>query len=173
MRDFEPVMVAHINTFVRKLAKSCEQPKTTVNMTERCRWLGLDIIGELGFGTNLKLQEDKKNRFVVDGLETSNFRINLYIQFPLLKKIGMELLLFPYIATSQMKYYKMLRDLIVARRKEDKHARKDLYSFVVDLKDSETGEGMRLRDIWTEAAFFMPAGTFLLPSQLLLPQPTS
>ncbi|KAF2826296.1 para-aminobenzoate synthase [Ophiobolus disseminans] len=131
---------------------------TAVNMGDRCKWLGLDIIGSLGFGTNLNLQESRKNRFIVHGLETSNFRINLYIQFPLLKKIGMEPILFPYIATSQMKYYKTLRDLIVARRKEDKHARKDLYSFVADLKDSETGEKTRLRDLWTEAAFFIPAG---------------
>jgi cytochrome P450 len=167
MREFEPVMAAHINTFVKELVKSCERPNTAVDMTERCRWLGLDVIGELGFGTNLQLQNDKKNRFMVGGLETSNFRINLYIQFPLLKKAGMELLLFPYIATSQMKYYKMLRDLIVARRKEDKHARKDLYSFVVDLKDPDTGESMRLRDIWTEAAFFMPAGNCITSNSFL------
>jgi cytochrome P450 len=164
MRDFEPLMAKHVDTFVRGLAQFTGSQSTPVDMTERCRWLGLDVIGELGFGTNLNLQEDSKNRFMVRGLETSNFRINLYIQYPLLKKCGMELLLFPYIATSQMKYYKMLRELIISRRNEDKHARKDLYSFVVDLKDPETGEGMRLRDIWTEAAFFMPAGTrpFLL-----------
>jgi cytochrome P450 len=163
MRDFEPVMATHVNRFVKELAKSTETSGTAVNMTDRCRWLGLDVIGELGFGANLKLQKEKKNRFVVDGLETSNFRINLYIQFPLLKKAGMELLLFPYTATSQLKYYKMLKDLIVARRKEEKHARNDLYSSIIDLKDSETGEGMRLRDIWTEAAFFMPAGTYTSP----------
>jgi cytochrome P450 len=160
MREFEPVMVSHIDTFVKELAMSCEKHNTLVDMTDRCRRLGLDVIGELGFGTNLKLQTEEKNRFMIDGLETSNFRINLYVQFPLLKRIGMELLLFPYIATSQMKYYKMLRELIVARRNEDKHARKDLYSFVIDLRDSETGQGMRLRDIWTEAAFFMPAGIY-------------
>lgn len=132
-------MTAHVNIFVMELAESCERPGTAVYMTERCRWLSLDVIGELGFGTSLKLQKDKKNRFMVGGLETSNFRINLYIQFPLLKKVSMELLLFLYIATNQMKYYKMLRELVVARRKEDKHARKDLYSFVVGLKDPETG----------------------------------
>ncbi|KAJ4350312.1 uncharacterized protein N0V89_008933 [Didymosphaeria variabile] len=57
-----------------------------------------------------------------------------------------------------MAYYKKVRDFIVARRAEGKHARRDLYSFVVDIKDPETGEGLRLRDIWSEAAFFVPAG---------------
>ena len=84
MREFEPVMNTHINTFVRELVNASKSPATVVDMTERCKWLGIDIIGELGSGTNLELQTDKKNRFMVDGLEMSNFRTNLYIQFPLL-----------------------------------------------------------------------------------------
>lgn len=151
-------MLAHIDTFVKELAKTCKIDNTLVDMTDRCRYLGFDIIGQLGFGTALDLQTSTKNRFMLGGMDTSNFRSNLYIQFPLLKKTGMELLLYPFILTSQMAYYKKLRDLIVARRAEGKHARKDLYSFVVDIKDPETREGMRLRDIWSEAAFFMPAG---------------
>lgn len=157
MREFEPLMLAHIDTFVRELAKSCEN-ETIVDMTDRCRYLGFDIIGELGFGTALDMQISPRNRFMLVGMDTSNFRSNLYIQFPLLKRAGMELLLYPFILTSQMAYYKKLRDLIITRRAEGKNARKDLYSFVVDAKDPETGEGMRLRDIWSEAAFFMPAG---------------
>ncbi|KAF1955978.1 cytochrome P450 [Byssothecium circinans] len=159
MREFEPLMMEHVDTFVRELAKSCKDNKANVvDMTERCKYLGLDVIGQLGFGAAFNLQTSTENRFMVAGLETSNFRTNLYIQFPLLKKIGMEVALYPFILTSQMRYYKMLRDLIVARRSEGKHDKKDLYSFVVDIKDPETGEGMRLRDIWSEAAFFMPAG---------------
>jgi len=158
MREFEPLMIHHIDTFVRKLAKSCKDPTNVVDMTEHCKYLGLDVIGQLGFGTALDLQNSAKYRFMLAGLEMSNFRTNLYIQFPLLKRIGMEIALYPFIMTSQMRYYKLLRDLIIERRLEGKHARKDLYSFVVDIKDSETGEGMRLRDIWSESAFFIPAG---------------
>jgi len=105
------------------------------------------------------MQTTTNNRSMLAGMDKSNFRSNVYIQFQLLKRAGMELLLYPFIMTSQMVYSKKLRDLIVARRAEGKHAGEDLYSFVVDAKDSETGEGMRLRDIWSEAAFFMPAGT--------------
>ena len=157
MKEFEPLMLAHIDTFVKRLAESSDG-ETIVDMTDRCRYLGFDIIGQLGFGTALDLQTSTRNRFMLAGMDTSNFRSNLYMQFPLLKKVGLELLLYPFILTSQMAYYKKLRDLIVARRAEGKHARKDLYSFVVDAKDPETGQGMRLRDIWSEAAFFMPAG---------------
>ncbi|KAJ8065674.1 hypothetical protein OCU04_006346 [Sclerotinia nivalis] len=151
-------MMSHINIFVYHLAKSSSDPKAVVDLSEQCKYLGMDVVGELGFGTNLALQTSPKNRFMIKGLETSNFRSNTYMQFPLLKKIGMEVLLYPFILTRQLKYYNTLRDLIVVRRSEGAHARNDLYSFVADIKDPETGEGMRLRDIWSEAAFFMPAG---------------
>ena len=163
MRQFEPTMAQHIDIFLQRLVETCQGEEIAVDMTGRCKYLGLDIIAELGFGTTLNLQSDDKRRFIVKGMETSNFRSNLYIQFPLLKRIGMEIALFPFIFTRQLKYYRLLKHLIVARRSEAKHERNDLYSFVVDIKDPETGEGMRLRDIWSEAAFFMPAGTYVNP----------
>ncbi|KAF7879189.1 hypothetical protein EAF04_000387 [Stromatinia cepivora] len=121
MRKFEPHMMSHINIF--RPLRSCRLERAV-------------------FSTNLALQTSPKNRFIIKGLETSNFRSNTYMQFPLLKKIGMEVLLYPFILTRQLKYYNTLRDLIVVRRSED----------------LETGEGMRLWDIWSEAAFFMLAG---------------
>jgi cytochrome P450 len=158
MREFEPIMLKHVDKFVELLVDSCQGNRRIVDMTERCKYLGFDIIGELGFGTDLALQTSPKHRFILPGMETSNFRVNLYIQFPLLKKSGMEILLYPFILTSQLKYYRLLRDLIIARKAEGKHDKPDLYSFVADIKDPETGASMRLRDLWTEAAFFMPAG---------------
>ncbi|KAF1974296.1 cytochrome P450 [Bimuria novae-zelandiae CBS 107.79] len=158
MREFEPLMLTPIDIFIKELAKSTKGENIIVDMTDRCRYLGFDIIGQLSFGTALNMQTSTANRFMLSGMDTSNFRINLYMRFLLLKRAGMELILYPFILTSQMAYYKKLRDLIIARRAEGKHTRKDLYSFVVDAKDPDTGEGMRLRDIWSEAAFSMPAG---------------
>jgi hypothetical protein len=151
-------MMKHVDIFVQQLAKSCEGASKAINVRKRCKYLGIDVIGHLGFGATLKQQTESQNQFVVKGLETSSFRSNLYIQFPLLKKVGMEVVLYPFILTRQMKYYKLIRDMILARRAKGKHAREDLYSFVADIKDPETGEGMRLRDLWSEASFFIPAG---------------
>ena len=159
MRIFEPDMTEDINTLLLQLVESSKDGEKAVDMTKSCQYLGFDIIGRLGFGTALALQTDEKNRFMSKGLETSNYRSNVYMQFPLLKKIGMEVLLYPFILTRQMKYYKALTDIIFARRAEGKHAKRDLYSFVADIKDPETGQGMRLREIWSEAAFLIPAGT--------------
>jgi cytochrome P450 len=141
MRKFEPDMTEEINIFLLQLVKSSSNHSKAVDMTKACQYLGFDIIGRLGFGTALALQTDEKNRFMSKGLETSNYRSNIYMQFPLLKKIGMEVLLYPFILTRQMKYYAALKDIIVARRAEGKDAKRDLYSFVADIKDPERERG--------------------------------
>ena len=92
------------------------------------------------------------------GLDATNYRANIYIRFPLLKKIGLDVLLYPFVLTSQMKYHTALTNIVLARRAEGKDAKRDLYSSVADIKDPETGEEMRLKEIWSEAAFLIPAG---------------
>jgi cytochrome P450 len=64
MREFEPLMLGHIDTFVQELAKTCKDQASVVDMTDRCKFLGLDIIAQLGFGTALDLQTSTRNRFI-------------------------------------------------------------------------------------------------------------
>ncbi|PSN70302.1 cytochrome P450, partial [Corynespora cassiicola Philippines] len=172
MREFEPILMSQIDIFIQKLrviakdsSKACIGEIKTVDMTHSYKYLGLDTTGLLGFGTNLEPQTKFENRYVQSGLEMSNYRSNVLMQFPLLQKTPVELFIGSYLDIiggwwdrGQMKYYQKLRSLILERKKEGKHAKKDLYSFAADIKDPETGETMRLRDIWSEAAFFMPAG---------------
>lgn len=93
MREFKPTTMKSVNVFVQQIASSSEQRDSVANMTDRCKYFRIDVIGQLGFGTALTLQTDRKTRFMVKGRETSNYRTNVYIQFPPLEKIGMELLL--------------------------------------------------------------------------------
>jgi cytochrome P450 len=161
MREFEPTMIDQIKIFVKQLAES-SQRRDTVDMTERCKHLGFDVVGHLGFGTALNLQTSDKNRFIYRGMRTSGYRSNIYIQFPFLKKLNLEYALYPFgLLSDQMKYYYAMREMILTRRSEPKDARKDLYAFIADIKDPETGKSLRLRDIWSEASFFMPAGKYI------------
>jgi cytochrome P450 len=92
-RQFEPVMLQQISTFLTKLLRASEEGKT-VDMSDACKLLGFDISVELGFGYVLQLQFSEANRWIVDAISTSNWRINLYIQWPTLKKLRLENLLF-------------------------------------------------------------------------------
>jgi cytochrome P450 len=157
MRRFEPILTEHINTFLKLLLTDSGAGKPT-NMTERCKKLGLEIIGKFGFGYDLKLQTSDENVFVLKGLEGGSYRNNVYIQAPRVKWFGVELL-FPSLLRLRLKYALLLRRLVKQRLAEGKDAKEDLFSYVLDARDPETGTKIRLSELWSEATFFFPAGT--------------
>ncbi|KAH7110902.1 cytochrome P450 [Dendryphion nanum] len=157
MRRFEPIMTDHIDIFLRQIlaASKASQP---VDLSDRCKRLGLDIIGQFGFGCSLHLQTEKTNNFILRGMGGSSYRMNIYIQAPMAKWMGVEAVLLPVLYSSLMQYYLLLRKLVKDRLAEGKDAKEDLFSYVVDAKDPETGTEIRLGELWSEATFFFPAG---------------
>ncbi|KAI1320140.1 cytochrome P450 [Xylariaceae sp. FL0255] len=61
LRSFEPTMLHQVNIFLKQLFVSSNQP---INLTPRCRYLGLDIAGHLGFGYDINLQTEDTYRFL-------------------------------------------------------------------------------------------------------------
>lgn len=159
MRQFEPIMMEHVNIFLKQLLKysSAGEP---VNMTDRCKRLGMDIIGRFGFGYSLNLQTEDTNYFVLPGMAGGSYRNNIYIQAPIVKWMGVEAYLLPSLYSLRMKYFFLLKRLVKARLNEGKDAKEDLFSYVMDAKDPETGTKYRLSELWSEATFFFPAGRF-------------
>lgn len=80
MHKFEPMMMGHINVFVKQLLKS-EGP---INVTDYCKRLGVDIISHLGFGASLNLQTDPRNRWMIPRMTNVNFRAGYNMQLPAL-----------------------------------------------------------------------------------------
>ncbi|OTA96263.1 hypothetical protein M434DRAFT_393110 [Hypoxylon sp. CO27-5] len=158
MRDFEPIMIEQIDVFIRQLhvasRKAC-----FVDMTERLKKLGADIVGLLAFGYPLHMQTESTNRFVLRGLKVGAFQNNSFMQFPLLKNLGIHHLL-PLLGYAQrMKYLGLMRQMIGTRLSQEKHAVSDLYSFVVDHLDNDNAfGGVKTEELWSEALFFFPAG---------------
>ncbi|KAJ4288365.1 hypothetical protein N0V90_011599 [Kalmusia sp. IMI 367209] len=160
MRRFEPVLLTHVNTFLVLLLRASRAGEPA-NMSERCKRLGLEVIGKFGFGYDLNLQTEDTNAFVVKGLEGGSYRNNVYIQAPGVRWMGVEFL-FPALFKLRMKYFFLLKRLIKERLAEGKDAKEDLFSYVVDAKDPETGTKIRMSELWSEATFFFPAGMPLL-----------
>ena len=159
MRRFEPILLTHIKTFLRLLLLASRGGELA-NMSDRCKRLSLEVIGKFGFGYDLNLQTEDTNAFVLKGLEGSSYRNNVYIQAPGVKWMGVEFL-FPALFKLRMKYFFLLKRLVKERLAEDKDAKEDLFSYVVDAKDPETGTRIRMSELWSEATFFFPAGTTL------------
>jgi cytochrome P450 len=155
--QFEPVLLKQINVFLTKLLNASKESKP-VDMSEACKLLGFDVSIELGFGYDLQLQASEANRWIVNAISTSNWRINVYIQFPSLKKLNLEKLLLPILLPKVLRYHRLVTTMVSARRKEEKHARPDLFSTVSEYRDPETGESLSAREMWSEATFLLPAG---------------
>lgn len=150
-------MTQQVNVFLKRLVQASKD-NTTVDMTDLSNHLGLDISVELGFGYNLALQTDEKNRWIVNAISTSNWRINIYMQWPSLKSLNLEKLLLPFLLPRVLQYHRLVREMIKSRRAEAEHAKPDLFSFVSGYKDPETGESLSPRELWSESTFLIPAG---------------
>ncbi|PVI01616.1 cytochrome P450, partial [Periconia macrospinosa] len=156
MRQFEPVMLEHIRIFLKQLLKSSRN-NDPVNLSDRCKRLGTDIIGRFGFGYFLNLQTEDANDFVIPGLTGASYKNNVYIQAPMVKYFGLQFF-FPKLYALRMKYYLLLKQMVKDRLAEGKAAKEDLFSYVMDAKDPETGTKIRLGELVSEATFFFPAG---------------
>lgn len=157
VRQFEPIIHEQIAIFLKLLPRTFED-QTTVDMSERCHWLGLDISGELGFGHSFELQTSTKNRWLAKGVSTANYRLNTYMQFPELKYTSWEKLLLPFVCPKVLRFHRMVRGMIEARLAQDKHSRPDLLSSIADYKDPETGTKLSADELWSESTFLIPAG---------------
>ncbi|KAI1772800.1 cytochrome P450 [Hypoxylon cercidicola] len=157
IRDFEPTMMKQIDVFVRGL-QVASRNSSPVDMTERPKQLGMDIVGLVAFGYPLYMQTEPTNRFMLRGLKIGTWQNNSFMQFPLLKQLGVHHLL-PLLGYAQrMKCLRLLRHMIGTRISQEKHAQADLYSSVVDFLDNgNVTDGVKTDELWSEALFFFPA----------------
>ncbi|KAI1404194.1 cytochrome P450 [Hypoxylon fuscum] len=155
---FALTMIAQVDIFVDQLSVSSRDGRP-VDMTDRCKRLGMVIVGLLAFGYLLHMQTDETNRFMLRGLSIGTWQNNSFMQFPLLKKLGMHHLLLLHGYYQRRMYKRTLQTMIRRRLSEEKHAQNDLYSFVADRLDNAS-DGMTTTDLWAEALFFIPADYF-------------
>ncbi|TGJ84918.1 hypothetical protein E0Z10_g3840 [Xylaria hypoxylon] len=157
MRIFEPTMIQQIDIFIHTLLLSA-QSQNPVNMTEKLKRLGIDTVSLLAFGYPLNTQVDPKYQFLIDAHTFGNYRVNLFMQFPLLKKIRIYNFLEVFFAKEVRRYFTTIENMIASRVAEDKHVRHDLYSIVADEMNSDGEQYLKDSKIWAEAGFFFPAG---------------
>ncbi|KAI1662176.1 cytochrome P450 [Daldinia decipiens] len=154
-RVFEPTMIEQVDIFIEQLMAS-SQDSNPVDMTERCKWLGMDIVGLLAFGFALNMQTDPTYRFVTSGLSVETYQMNSIMQWPLLNTIGFHHLLLLVGYGQRVKYLRALQTMISTRLSQEKHAKNDLYSSVADHLDN-AADGITTSELWSEALFFFPA----------------
>lgn len=167
MRSFEPTMLRHVDVFLKGLMQSTRvgdggsgnEWSTPIDMTDRCKHLGYDIMGEFGFGRSFEMQTKSENHFILDAIAANILRAGVFQQFPALAKFGLVMpLLYPKVVRLRQKFMQVTTDLVETRLSADKNSQHDLFSFIVDAKDPETGQGFSNKEIWAESRLLLIAG---------------
>lgn len=157
MRVFEYVMMEQIDVFLENLSNSSRR-STVVNMAERTKYIGFDIVGLLAFGYQLNLQTIPDNSYIIDVLQGANFRLNVYMQYPFLAKLKLEVIVFFTWLLQKDSWPRLLQRMIKSRLGEERHAKHDLFSLIINSMDAPSADKITLNELWSEALFFFPAG---------------
>lgn len=158
IRIFETKLSQQVDIFVRQLLSSYHKdPGAAINISERCKYLGLDIAGYLGFGYALNLQVDSTYRFLVGAMTIGSWQLNMCMQFPALRKLRVEILFYLLAVIKGKSFLQVLSKMIQSRLGKDKNAEHDLYSFMADALEAPEGDRITASEIWTEGIFFFPA----------------
>ncbi|KAI9148370.1 benzoate 4-monooxygenase cytochrome p450 [Paramyrothecium foliicola] len=155
MRQFEPTVLEQIDIFL-KLVLKASQTSEYIEMSDRIRLLGSDIVGFLAFGFPLNSQTDPKYRWLPSAITFGNGISNVKMQLPILSNSVLSFVTNLLTHSELRKFYKMLDLMISTRLSQKKDAHRDLYARVVDQVDETTN--VRMSDVWAEAMFFFPAG---------------
>ncbi|KAI1174797.1 cytochrome P450 [Nemania sp. FL0916] len=154
MREFEPVMLGQIDIFLRRLLKSAKLGEP-VNLSDCCQRLGIDIVGLLAFGYELKLLTEDTYQIIPGSMAYVNSRINLYLQNPemsfiepLMKHVGVQ---------ARKKYVGVVQKMIQTRMAKETHAQRDLYSFVHENIEGDPKQ-LVATEMWADSMFFLTAG---------------
>lgn len=166
IKRFEPTLLHHIDLFVRKLMTPSYNDSShdgdgwspPVNMTDCCRNLQYDVMGEFGFGQSFQLQTKPDNHFLIDAVTATSHKAGVYVQYPKLQYLQLDKLLYRKGLWMREKYLQLMARLVKERLSAEKDSQNDLFSFLVDAKDPETGRGFTESELWAESRFLLIAG---------------
>ncbi|KAH8197308.1 hypothetical protein TruAng_008512 [Truncatella angustata] len=152
MRLFEPTLAEQIDIFLKQLFAAHSTP---VNLTERCRRLAMDVVAQLAFGFPLDLQVNDEHYCVVSGFSIANFRINSYMNFPFLSRLGLDALF--KRSPLRRKLRSVVQRMITTRLAQDAKGKNDFYSFVMEDLETKSAD-FQQSELFTESLFFISAG---------------
>lgn len=164
IREFEPTILEHVDVFLRRLMASTDPDtvdgkwSTVVNMTHYCRHIGYDIMGEFGFGQSFKLQTSSENQFLIEAVIATIRKAGVYVVYPGLQKLRLELLFYIRGMRMREKYLSLMSKMVRSRVNAGKSAQNDMFSYLVDAKDPDTGVGFTEEELWAESRFLLIAG---------------
>lgn len=97
-------------------------------------------------------------RYAMHAIELSNVRLGVLLQSQALAFHNLDKKLFPTAIAGRHKFVRFIRRVLAARLGSAKTGSRDLFSFLQECKDPETGKELTTAELSTETATFIVAG---------------
>ena len=102
--------------------------------------------------------EDPEFRHVVPAIEESNIRLSVLWQAPELAFSGLDRKILPGSVRAARTFVDFLRMILKNRLQQKETGSRDIFSFLQQFKDPDTGEGLSIKELSAETATFLVAG---------------
>ncbi|KAI0898631.1 cytochrome P450 [Annulohypoxylon nitens] len=129
-----------------------------IDMSGKCNYLGMDVVGLLSFGFDLKSQTNEEYRFLSDQMAPNNRRLNTIMQVPTIARHRLQVPINMIWARSRKLVFGLLQLMIKERTAKPADAHHDLWSFIAESMKADEKKDLQARDLWMEAIFFIVAG---------------
>lgn len=131
MRFFEQEMSKEVEIFLGLVLEPSQRDEV-INMSPRCEWLGVDIVGRLAVGFELKSQRKPTHRYVGEGIKARSAIASTYMAWPSRRVLDpiITRLAPRHRETDKKSLYRSLHMMICSRMALPKETRRDLYAQV-------------------------------------------
>jgi cytochrome P450 len=114
----------------------------------------------VAFGVDYNATEEPLFRYVMEMVPKANIRLSVMFQAPGIGFGRLDHKLFPESTMAGHKFATFLRRLLKTRLTDEKGL-KDIFWFLQQCKDPDTGMGLTTKELSTETATFLVAGTHI------------
>ncbi|KAI8944009.1 cytochrome P450 [Xylaria longipes] len=161
LRLFEPAQLSRIDRFCQLLRNHCRPDAewtTPLDMAQQLDRLMFDVMTSVAFNADYRTIEEPKFRYVMEAIATANIRLGVIMQLPELTFGRLDRSLFRESTAAGARFVKFLR-ILLGKRLERETESKDIFSFLQQCKDPDTGKGLSTMELSTETATFIVAGS--------------
>ncbi|KAI9755042.1 MAG: hypothetical protein M4579_004445 [Chaenotheca gracillima] len=157
LRDDQP---ATDSTSVNPEKKSPKEWASAKNVADWFGYLSFDTMGSIIFGSPFDMMDSVKNHYIIDVLADGAGGLMLLGHMPMLLTLKLDQILFPKLVRDNKRYEAYSKGQSDRRIKQEKKTEsKDVFQFLLEAKDPESGEGFSMPELVSESSLLIIAGS--------------
>jgi cytochrome P450 len=136
-----------------------------LEFAESCDRLTFDLTTRIVFSQDYDLTTKEDHRDIVEALIDSHLRVGVISWCSAIGKWKIDRLLFTKSLLQAKKSLIFLYSVYRNRMKSEKFHQPDLFSYLLNFVDPETGEGLTKRELRAEVPLLLVAGEYCIPAK--------